>query len=196
MTDARKIIADMIEESLDVKQRLQTETGEKIFACATRMLESLRDGGKLLICGNGGSAAEAQHFASELIGKMWVVERPAIPAIALTTDTSTLTSLSNDFGFDECFVRQVRGLGKKGDVLIAITTSGNSPNIIRAVDAAGEMGIITIGLLGGSGGKVLELVDDCVLVPSDSTPRVQECHHLLSHIFASIIEEGLYGEED
>lgn len=194
MTDAHEVISGMIEESIGAKRKLLDTMQERIIACAAMMLESLRAGGKILICGNGGSAAEAQHFSSELVGRMMMSERPAIPAVALTTDTSTLTSLSNDFGFEECFVRQVQALGNKSDILVAISTSGRSSNVIRAVHAAKEIGMKTIGLLGGNGGKLRGLVDEHILVPSDSTPRIQECHHLLSHIFASIIEEELYGE--
>lgn len=194
MTDAHEVISGMIEESIGAKRKLLDTMQDRIIACATMMLASLRTGGKILICGNGGSASEAQHFSSELVGRMTMSERPAIPAVALTTDTSTLTSLSNDFGFEECFVRQVQALGNKSDSLVAISTSGESSNVIRAVQAAKEIGMKTIGLLGGNGGKLRGLVDEHVLVPSDSTPRIQECHHLLSHIFASIVEEELYGE--
>jgi D-sedoheptulose 7-phosphate isomerase len=189
-----KKATEIIEESLSVKRRLLAEMQDRIVSCAEHLVAALQGGNKILMCGNGGSAAEAQHFSSELIGKLWRVDRPAIRAIALTTDPCILTSLSNDFGFDECFVRQVTGLGKPGDVLIAITTSGNSPNIIRAVEAAREIGMSAIGFLGGDGGKVVHMVDDYVIVPSDATPRVQEGHHLLSHIFAAIIEEELYGK--
>ena len=194
MTDALEVISGMIEESIGTKRKLLDTMQDRIIACAAMMLESLRADGRILICGNGGSAAEAQHFSSELVGRMTMSERPAIPAVALTTDTSTLTSLSNDFGFEECFVRQVQALGNKGDILVAISTSGRSSNIIRAVHTAKEIGMKTIGLLGGNGGKLRGLVDEHIIVPSDSTPRIQECHHLLSHIFASIIEEELYGE--
>ncbi len=194
MTDAHEVISGLIEESIGAKRKLLDTMQDRIIACAAMMLASLRAGGKILICGNGGSAAEAQHFSSELVGRMMMSERPAIPAVALTTDTSTLSSLSNDFGFEECFVRQVQALGNKGDILLAISTSGESSNVIRAVQAAKDIGMTTIGLLGGNGGKLSGLVDEHVLVPSDSTPRIQECHHMLSHIFASIVEEGLYGE--
>jgi D-sedoheptulose 7-phosphate isomerase len=187
-------ISSIIEESVDVKRRLFSEMKDRISSCAAIMLDSLRNGGKILICGNGGSASESMHFASELVGKLWRMDRPAIRAIALTTDPCIITSLSNDFGFEECFVRQVEGLGQGGDVLVAITTSGKSPNIIRAVETASGMKMKSVGVLGRDGGTVRNLVDDYVIVPSSSVPRIQENHHLLSHIFASIIEEELYGK--
>ena len=194
MADHAEFIKRMIEESVESKRRLLSEMTDRISSCAITITKALRSGGKVLLCGNGGSAAEAQHLASELIGRLWRLERPPISAIALTTDTSILTSLSNDFGFDEVFVRQIKGLGKPDDVLIAISTSGNSPNLVRAAQAARESQMYSIGLLGSTGGKLLEMVDDHVLVPSEAAPRIQESHHLLTHIFASIIEEELYGE--
>lgn len=194
MSDRGERISSIFEESVDVKQLLFDKMRERIASCAGIMVDSLRSGGKLLLCGNGGSAAEAMHFSSELVGKLWRMDRPAIHAIALTTDPCVITSLANDFGFADCFVRQVEGLGREGDVLLGITTSGNSPNIIRAIEVAHGVGMKAIGILGGDGGKVIDMVDDYVLVPSTSVPRIQEGHHLLTHVFASIIEEELYGE--
>jgi len=186
-------IKGIIDESINTKRRLMEEMQEHLVSCALTLAGTIRSGGKILICGNGGSAAEAQHLASELIGKLWRFERPAIPAIALTTDSSIMTSLSNDYGFENCFVRQVEALGKPGDALVAITTSGKSPNIINAVNAAKINNLKTIGILGSDGGGVLKLVDDYILVPSAITPRIQESHHLINHILASVIEEELYG---
>ena len=194
MIDRAERIDSIVEESINVKRRLIADMRERINSCAGIMVDAVRNGGKLLLCGNGGSASEAMHFASELVGKLWQMDRPAIHAIALTTDPCIITSLSNDFGFADCFVRQVEGLGKEDDTLLAITTSGNSPNIIRAIEAARGRKMKAIGILGCDGGKVLHMVDDYVLVPSSSVPRIQENHHLLTHIFASIIEEELYGE--
>jgi D-sedoheptulose 7-phosphate isomerase len=194
MTSRLEKMNALLDESIEVKRQLIKEMSDRIGSCARIMVDSLRNGGKILTCGNGGSAAEAQHFASELVGLLWRLKRPAIPAIALTTDPCIITSLSNDFGFAECFVRQVEGLGNPGDVLVGITTSGNSANVIRAVETARAKGMKTIGMLGGTGGKVVTIVDDYILVPSTSTPRIQEGHQLLSHLLASLIEEELYGE--
>ena len=193
MPDYGEKIKGIIEESINTKHRLVLQMREHISSCALMLVDAIRGGGKILICGNGGSAAEAQHLASELIGKLWRVERPAIPAIALTTDSSTLTSLSNDYGFENCFVRQIEGLGQPGDALVAITTSGKSPNIINAINAAKKRSMKTIGILGCDGGETIKLVDEYILVLSPTTPRIQESHHLISHILASILEEELYG---
>jgi len=194
MPDYGEKIRAIIEESINTKHLLFQQMQEHISSCGLMLVEVIRNGGKILLCGNGGSAAEAQHLASELIGKLWRVERPAIPAIALTTDSSTLTSLSNDYGFENCFVRQIEGLGESGDVLVTITTSGKSPNIINAIRAAKNKNMKALGILGCDGGETIKLVDDYILVPSTKTPRIQESHHLISHILASIIEQELYGE--
>ncbi len=189
----RDKIEEIIRESIEAKYGLLETMAGNISSCAESMVNAIRSGRKVLLCGNGGSAAEAQHFASELVGRFWHRNRPAIPAIALTTDASILTSVSNDFGFEECFVRQVEALGNPGDILIAISTSGNSLNVVRAVQVAKRTRMMSIGMLGARGGKLIDMVDDYVLVPSESTPRVQECHHMLSHIFAGYIETELYG---
>lgn len=144
-------------------------------------------GGCLQVFGNGGSAAQAQHLVAELVGR-FEQERQAIPAVALTCDTSTLTSVGNDYGFEEIFARQVRALGRPGDVAFAISTSGNSLNVLRALDVARERKMHTIGLTGRTGGKMRERVDLCLCVPSDSTPRIQEAHLVISHILCGLIE--------
>lgn len=150
---------------------------------------SLRRGARILICGNGGSAADAQHIAAELVGR-FAHQRRGLPAIALTTDTSALTSIGNDFGFDHVFARQVEALGREGDILIGISTSGNSRNVIEAVKAAREMGMTTVGLLGGSGGALKDMVDHALVVPSPDTPRIQECHILIGHIWCAMIDDA------
>ena len=150
----------------------------------------MRAGGKLLIFGNGGSAADAQHIAAELAFKMGR-EREALPALALTTDTSLLTAIGNDRSFDFIFARQIQALGRKGDIALAISTSGNSPNVIEAVNQAREMEIGTIGLLGAGGGKVFEIVNLALIVPSNETPRIQEVHIAASHIICQLIEDEL-----
>ncbi len=152
--------------------------------------ERLRSGGCLIVFGNGGSAAQAQHIASELVGR-FQHDRQPLAAVALTTDTSALTSIGNDYGFEEIFARQIRALGRPDDVALAISTSGESPNVLRALDAAREKNLRTIGLTGRSGGKMRERVDLCLCVPSDSTPRIQEAHLVISHILCHLVETSL-----
>jgi D-sedoheptulose 7-phosphate isomerase len=155
-----------------------------------RAAAAINAGGKLMFCGNGGSAGDAQHLAAELVGRL-VRDRRALPGLALSTDSSALTCIGNDFGFDEVFARQVDGLGRKGDVLIAISTSGNSGNVIRAVEAAKPIGVYTVGLLGRDGGKLKPLVDLPIVVPSDDTARIQEAHIFLGHVMCGLIEKEL-----
>jgi D-sedoheptulose 7-phosphate isomerase len=155
------------------------------------LVETLRSGKKILICGNGGSASDSQHFAAELIGR-FEKERDSLPAIALTTDTSILTALGNDFGYDCIFDRQVYGLGKPGDVLVGISTSGNSVNVIRAVEAANAKRMCSIGLLGRGGGKIRDLVDLSIIVPHDVTARIQEVHEFILHYWAGVIENEVF----
>lgn len=154
---------------------------------ALRCREALRSGKKILFCGNGGSAADAQHLAAELVGR-YEKNRKALPAIALTTDTSVLTAVGNDFGFDEVYARQVEALGNMGDVIIAISTSGNSNNVVRAVEAARAKGMHTIAFTGASGGKLKEICDLIYAVPSDITARIQEMHILGGHIICELVE--------
>lgn len=183
-------IRQMADDSLDVKRRFFDHSITKVAKAARMIIDSMRSGGKLLIFGNGGSAADAQHIAAELAFKMGR-ERQALPAIALTTDTSLLTAISNDRHFDFVFARQIQALGRNGDVVLAISTSGNSPNIIEAVKEANSMNIQTIGLLGNTGGKLVELVDLPLIVPHHETPRIQEVHIAISHIICQLIEDEL-----
>jgi len=180
----------MAAESLDAKRRFFEQSSRDVARAARMIVESMLAGGKLLIFGNGGSAADAQHIAAELAFKMGR-EREALPCLALTTDTSLLTAIGNDRSFDYIFARQIQALGRKGDITLAISTSGNSPNVIEAVKQAREMGIGTIGLLGAGGGKVAALVDLALIVPSDETPRIQEVHIAASHIICQLIEDEL-----
>ena len=183
-------IRAMAAESLDAKRRFFDQSSAEV-ACAAQMISaSMRAGGKLLIFGNGGSAADAQHIAAELAFKMGR-ERAALPALALTTDTSLLTAISNDRSFDFVFARQIQALGRKGDIALAISTSGNSANVIEAVKQAREMEISAIGLLGAGGGQVAALVDLALVVPSNDTPRIQEVHIAASHIICQLIEDEL-----
>lgn len=149
---------------------------------------------KILLAGNGGSAADAQHIAGELVSR-FKFDRPGLPAIALTTDTSIITSIGNDYGYDKLFERQIQANGIKGDIFIGITTSGNSINIIKAFEMCRKKGIITVGLTGISGGKVEKLCNYCIKAPSNETPRIQESHIMIGHIICAIIEKELFGEE-
>lgn len=153
----------------------------------------LREGRKILLFGNGGSAADSQHIAAELVSR-FRRERAALPAIALTTDTSILTAISNDYGFEEVFARQVEALGQEGDVVLGISTSGNSPNVLNAVRKAAEIGMKTVGFTGQDGGKLKECVDVCFRVPSQSTPHIQEVHIAVAHALCEVIEEALCQE--
>jgi len=161
-----------------------------IEGCAARAAVCVERGGKILFCGNGGSAADAQHLAAELVGRL-VRDRRALPGLALSTDSSALTCIANDFGYDEVFARQVQGLGRPGDVLIAISTSGNSPNVLRAVEEARKMGLFIVGFLGRDGGKLGALVDLPIIVASNETARIQEAHIFLGHVMCARIEQRL-----
>lgn len=178
-----------LQESAQVKHALTESVPHLVVKAARTIAESLRAGGKLMLCGNGGSAADAQHLAAEMVGRLAPGrERAAMAAVALTTDTSILTALGNDYGFDLVFQRQVEAVGRAGDVLLGISTSGNSKNVIAAVQAAKARDIRTIGLL-GKGGALLSMVDIAIPVPSDSTPRIQESHITLGHIMCQLVEE-------
>jgi len=160
------------------------------------LVRAYKEGKKLLLCGNGGSAADCQHIATELMIRLsHHIQRPALPAIALTTDTSNLTAGGNDIGFENVFARNVEGLGNKGDVLLAISTSGNSPNVIKAVEMAHAKGMQVMGFLGGNGGKLKSLVDVPVVIPSANTQRIQEGHITVAHIICELTEEELYGDK-
>jgi D-sedoheptulose 7-phosphate isomerase len=161
-----------------------------LMAAAEACSDAMRNGNKLLFCGNGGSAADAQHLAAELVGRL-VRDRRALAGLALSTDSSALTCIANDFGYEEVFSRQVEGLGKNGDVLVAISTSGNSANVIRAVEVAKPMGIATIGLLGRNGGQLAGLVDFPLIVAADETARIQEAHIFLGHVLCVLVEHSL-----
>jgi D-sedoheptulose 7-phosphate isomerase len=157
-------------------------------------LEAYRNQRKILIAGNGGSAADAQHFAGELVSRFYF-DRPALAVIALTTDTSILTAIGNDYGYEDVFSRQIQALGQAGDVFIAISTSGNSPNILKAIAQSKAQGLTVIGLTGRTGGKMKALCDLCLCAPSDSTPRIQECHLVMEHTLCACIEEALFGHQ-
>lgn len=172
---------------IEVVGKLLTEQLENIDLGGEIILETLKRGNKILICGNGGSAADAQHIAAEFVGR-YETERKALPAIALTTDTSALTALANDYDFERIFSRQVEALAREGDLLIALSTSGNSPNVNAAVMAAREIGCRTLGLTGQKGKKLASLCDECILVPSTRTSRIQESHITIAHIWCEIVD--------
>ncbi|MGB8013045.1 MAG: D-sedoheptulose 7-phosphate isomerase [Terriglobales bacterium] len=162
-----------------------------VVTVAAAMTNALRSGNKILFFGNGGSAADAQHLAAELTGR-FLKERKSLSGWALTTNSSVLTCVGNDYSFDEVFARQIAGIGSPGDVAFAITTSGNSPNVLRAVSVAREKKLVTVGLTGRTGGKLPSAVDHCICIPSDQTPRIQEAHILTGHILCELIDETLF----
>jgi D-sedoheptulose 7-phosphate isomerase len=178
-----------LQEHIDVIAALEADHRDVIQECGELLLNTFRERRKVLICGNGGSAADAQHIAAEFVGR-YEVERKALPAIALTTDTSALTALANDYDFDQIFARQVEALGSKDDCLIAISTSGNSPNVIAAVMAARKVGMKVLGMTGSGGKKLASLCDQCLMVPSGRTSRVQEAHITVAHIWCETVESA------
>ena len=165
-----------------------------VVAAADAMTKCLRSGNKVLFFGNGGSAADAQHLAAELSG-WFLKKRPSLSGWALTTNSSALTAIGNDNSFEDVFARQIEGIGNPGDIAFAISTSGNSPNVLKAVELARDKKLISIGLAGKSGGKLRDLVDHCICIPSDQTPRIQEAHILTGHILCELIEEELFGDK-
>ncbi len=187
----RDRIRDILRESITAKAYLLYDDAllGKIEEAAVRIIATVKRGGKVLICGNGGSAADSQHFAAELTGRFERERRP-LPAVALTTDTSSLTALANDYGFDIVFERQVQALGRRGDILLAISTSGRSPNVLKAVRRAKKMGLGTIGLAGRDGGGLARAADLSVVVPATATARIQECHLCVIHILCAIVERA------
>ncbi|BEK07721.1 D-sedoheptulose 7-phosphate isomerase [Campylobacter jejuni] len=182
-------------DSIDVKNRiLKNSYMLKLIAkTSTIILKAYKNGNKTLLAGNGGSAADAQHIAGEFVSRFYF-DRPGIASIALTTDTSVLTAIGNDYGYENLFARQVQAQGVKGDVFIGISTSGNSKNILKALELCKQKEIISIGLSGASGGAMNELCDYCIKVPSTCTPRIQEAHILIGHIICAIVEEELFGK--
>jgi D-sedoheptulose 7-phosphate isomerase len=184
--------AAMMEAGADLRRRMAAESAAEVLAVVDVCERALRAGGKLLFCGNGGSAADAQHLATELLVRLRSrVGRPSWPAVALTLDPAALTACGNDYGFEEVFARPLRGLGRAGDVLFGITTSGRSPNVLRALETARAMGIATVGLLGGDGGPARALCDHALVVPSAETARVQELHIALGHAVLELLEDRL-----
>ena len=181
-----RIVEKLLEESLKVKEAFIREKIPDLILLSGKIAAAFANDRKLLICGNGGSAADAQHIAAEFVNR-YELERPPLPAIALTTDTSVITSIGNDYSFDSVFSKQVKALGMEGDVLLALSTSGNSRNVLSAVKDARSQGIYTAGFSGGNGGGLKEVVDLAFVVKSDATPRIQEAHIVAGHILCHLV---------
>ena len=186
-----KIIEKALRESIKVKEEFIKENGRNLILFAEKISQAFTADRKLMICGNGGSAADAQHIAAEFVNR-FMLERPPLPAIALTTDSSVITSIGNDYSFDDIFSKQIKAIGMEGDVLLAISTSGNSGNVISAVKAARGLGIYTVALTGGDGGRVRSLADMALMVKSNATARIQEAHGLAGHVICQLVDYILF----
>lgn len=193
--NVEQCIADQIRASISTKQAILSDKGlmRNIAAAAQMIVDAYEQGKKTLLAGNGGSAADAQHIAGEFVSKFYF-DRPGIASIALATDTSIITAIGNDYGYDKLFSRQIQAQGSAGDVFIGISTSGNSANLVEALRMCGQKGIKTIGLTGFTGGEMDSMCDLCIKVPSGETPRIQESHILIGHIICCIVEEKLLGD--
>ena len=187
---SKQRVEHVIAQSLEVKKRFFAEHAEALVALADLIAERVRKGGKVLVFGNGGSAADAQHFAGELVGR-FTKEGPPIPALALTTDSSIMTAVGNDYGYEHIFKRQLEAHARPDDIAIGISTSGNSKNVIEALLVARSRGLLTVGMTGEGGGRLGSLVDHLFAVPSKDTPRIQEAHHLMNHLLCELLEERL-----
>jgi D-sedoheptulose 7-phosphate isomerase len=188
-------IKSQIQASIDAKQVILQDEAllEMINQAAETIITAYKNGKKTMFAGNGGSAADAQHLAGELVARFYF-DRPGIPSIALTTDSSIITAIGNDYGYERLFSRQVQAMGVEGDVFIGLSTSGNSPNILSALETCKEKGIFSIGLTGATGGKMADQCDICIKVPSNDTPRIQESHILIGHILCCAIEQELFSD--
>jgi D-sedoheptulose 7-phosphate isomerase len=187
------LVRDRIQRSIDVKQALLSLPAfhDRVVQAAMQIVRALRTGGKILFFGNGGSAADAQHLAAEFTGR-YLKERKALPALALHANSSAVTAIGNDYGFDLVFARQMEALGKEGDVAVGISTSGNSQNVLRGLEVAKSNSIYTVALTGASGGRMKDVADCVISIPSEATPRIQECHILTGHIICEIVEDVLF----
>ncbi len=192
MTNYLQLITARTEESIAVKRALLETQSKTIANAGAALVEAMRNGKTLYLFGNGGSAGDAQHIAAELVGR-FTKERRALPAVALTTNTSALTALGNDYEYAIVFSRQLEAFGKPGDVVIGISTSGNSPNVLHGLQTANKLGLVTIGLTGETGGDTRATADHCICVPSRDTARIQESHILIGHILCEIVECELFG---
>ena len=193
MTEMTDLVREKLLEGLSVAEAVAHDAAlhAELIEAAEATAEALQSGHKLMVAGNGGSAADAQHLVAEFVSRL-VEDRPAMRAVALTTDSSILTAVGNDYGFERVFARQIEALGQPGDVFLAISTSGNSPNVLRALELSRKMGIVTIGLTGRTGGKMPPLCDYCLRIPSDVTMYIQQAHLALEHIFCMIVERRYF----
>jgi D-sedoheptulose 7-phosphate isomerase len=189
-------ILSSVESAIATMESLRADAAllSTLSRIAQFLIHAFLQGNKILLFGNGGSANDAQHIATELVGR-FAFDRPALPAVSLAESLSSVTAISNDHGFEQVFSRQIEALGRAGDVAIAISTSGNSPNVLHAVATANKADLLSIGLTGRSGGKLRSLVKECICVPSDDTPRIQECHTLIGHILSQIVEQEMFGQK-
>jgi D-sedoheptulose 7-phosphate isomerase len=189
----RQFVIEAFATSAEVKQQFVQTYAQKILDVAQIMIRAFHEGRKILLFGNGGSATDASHLAAEFVGR-YRRDRTPLPAMALTTDTAALTCIANDYDYHQIFARQIEAHGRKGDVVIAISTSGNSPNVLQGAEAAQARGLITIGWTGATGGKLIDLVDYCFCVPSTETARIQECHLTMGHVMCELVEERLFAQ--
>lgn len=189
----KEAITRIFQASIEAKEQFLRTQSSALIAATNTVIRTLRAGGKILLFGNGGSAADAQHLAAEFVNR-YLIDRPPLPAIALTTDSSALTSIANDYGPADIFAKQIQALGKSNDIAIALSTSGNSANVLRGLKCCRAIGMPTIGLTGGSGGEMAALVDHCLCVSSTTvTPRIQETHILIGHVICEMVDRRLYG---
>ncbi|MDQ6966040.1 MAG: D-sedoheptulose 7-phosphate isomerase [Mariprofundaceae bacterium] len=197
MSNMQNIIQKAFADGLQLRQRCATELAAPIIQTAECMIKCLRSGGKILTCGNGGSSSDAQHFAGELVNR-FEIDRPALASIALTSDASVITSIANDSAYEEVFARQVEALGTRGDVLLALSTSGNSANVLRAVQVAVNKGMRVIALTGKDGGKIGAFpgIDTLLNIPHTATPRIQEMHITCLHILCALVDESMFGDNN
>lgn len=189
-------VATSIEASIAVKQQLLTTDGivRSIAKIAEILVDCFAHGNKVLLFGNGGSAADAQHIAAEFVGR-FAFDRPALPALALSVNSSCVTAIGNDYGFDRVFARQIEALGHAGDVAIGISTSGNSPNVLNGITVSRQWRLNTVAFTGCTGGKLRDVADYCICVPSNDTPRIQECHILIGHVISELVEQSIFDEQ-
>ncbi|HEY0704509.1 MAG TPA: D-sedoheptulose 7-phosphate isomerase [Candidatus Acidoferrales bacterium] len=191
--ELRALVRARITSSIKLKEALLKDEHfqDLVMQVAMQIVKSLEQGGKVFWCGNGGSAADSQHLAAEFTGR-FLKERRALPAIALSVNTSSLTAIGNDYGFEKVFARQLEALGREGDVVVGLSTSGNSPNVLRALEVAKSKSIFSVALAGKSGGAMKNVADCTICIPSDETPRIQECHILTGHLICEIVEEVMF----
>ncbi len=190
----KDFIKENLKNSISAKEKLFANQSEIIIQLAELIASIIKNGNKLLIFGNGGSAADAQHMAAEFVNR-FMIERPPLAAIALNTNTSNITSIGNDYSFDDIFLKQIRAIGKEGDLALGISTSGNSPNVVRAIEKAADMGLHTAILTGGSGGKLAGMADIEINVPSNITPHIQEAHLWVEHLLCWMVDNIIFGEQ-